>query len=258
MNTFKLLIFTNLVAIAFSTPQAMHGMEGVSMNEEHKNPPRMPFQDQEIGGPKKKLQPMWREQAAEKNNLFPEYERSFEHLQAQRIQKSEQEGIKARRAKKAEKQSSNDFKKAKKRETLRRMRTRELRLNSSLRLYKILSSMNLTYGELNNVWEELEEVTESIVISKSQNPYTGRFPVNMGAWNDSLQGLREYLTRVDMRDEHGIRRSTYVISIMSPFWHSNNILDILNLLKEDVENTMELYQKLHHVPHPRRAELYWM
>jgi hypothetical protein len=255
MNTLKIFLSTALVAITFSTPQVPHSMERASRNERQKNLPGMQYKTEKL---KKRLRLLKGVQAATMND-FTLYEQLFEHIQAKRIQKSEQEVVKAWKAKEAQKQLRNDFKKAKKRGILEHiMNIRETRLDSSLMLYTILNSPHLTYGELNESWEEVESVSELMLVGRNEFQYTARFPIDMMAWNASMQDLRKYLRIANLKDEYGIMRSAYIISIWSPFLHSNNILDILNLYKKDIKDTMKLYQKLHGVPHPRWGEYYWL
>ncbi|MCE3231107.1 MAG: putative sensor histidine kinase/response regulator hybrid [Alphaproteobacteria bacterium] len=83
MNTLKILVSPALIAITFSTPQAIHGMERASKNEGQKNPPGMPLQHQEIEKLEKRLYALRGVQAAAQNDIPLPYEQSFEHIQVE-------------------------------------------------------------------------------------------------------------------------------------------------------------------------------
>jgi hypothetical protein len=151
-------------------------------------------------------------------------------------QRNEQEAFKVRRAK-AEKL----LQEAKIQEMSCDMAKRETRLDVSLKLYVVLISQTLTYGEMYKCWKEIKELCEIIMENNDLKETGAKSPYT------EFRGWISACTK--WSNESPPRYTNPTSRQISPLHHAKLLDPLKALIKKDVTESMELYQKLHGMPH---------
>ncbi|MCE3231140.1 MAG: hypothetical protein K0R52_1068 [Alphaproteobacteria bacterium] len=213
---------TILLTLSSSSAKAGEGEEKESAETAHDTPP--PYQAAAIGQPVK---------------LMP-YQRRFV-LQ-------EMKAAEARRAEENEKQRRIEHQEARKRENLGRRFKQELRFDTSLKIYGVLTTPKLTYGEMYECWAEVLDLCHDII----SHCYTS--PAKIANHKRELvQKIYEAL----LYFLNNLRGGDNEINPLPSQYNTaaSHLETIKNILNKDLMETMELYQEVHGIPHPRWDEV---